>query len=137
MIDHHPTPQRNRCARRGAPAVGATQGGGVEHGRAAREMTDFEAFLLSFAERYPAGAGGDGMGRRGRRAGYPACCVEFYAVLIPVLWRGASPELDAWWQADPGHGYVRCPRCRSQQPNAQGRQVQGRTLRKLGLDGPV
>jgi hypothetical protein len=80
------------------------------------KLTDFDAFLLCFAERYPAGAEGDDMRRLGRRAGYPACCVEFYVALIPILWRGVSPELAAWWQADPGHGYVRCPRCRLTRP---------------------
>jgi hypothetical protein len=75
-------------------------------------MTDFEAFLLSFAERNPAGAM-ERTRRAGLRAGYPVCCVEFYVSLIPVLWDGVLPELEAWWQADPGHGYVRCPRCRA------------------------
>jgi hypothetical protein len=72
--------------------------------------------LVAFATAYPAPEG-DADRRDGELSGFPRCCVEFYAALIPFWFAGEPPAIAYWLLANrilrdqKGRGYFPCPEC--------------------------
>jgi hypothetical protein len=79
------------------------------------------AKLAGFAKAHPAGDEASGIRRRGKREGYPACCIEFYAAVIPLVWA----DRDRW--------RLRVYATRQRYGTAEG--TSGKPRGSLGLDG--
>jgi hypothetical protein len=70
--------------------------------------------LAGFAAAYPGPPESDVMRAEGAAAGYPPCCIEFFASVILFVF-GRTAEALAYWKragAAAGHsGYIPCPAC--------------------------
>lgn len=92
----------------GQPPQAAGFGGAA---RRSENLAELAELLVGFARIHPAGAEMDGIRREGRRAGYPACCIEFFVAVVPLRWLRVPEAMAYWDAAGRGRGFIPCPAC--------------------------
>jgi hypothetical protein len=73
--------------------------------------------LATFARNHPAGEEARHWRVAGRMAGYPACCIEFFASVVPLLDQRVPEAVTYWDRAEhAAAGRILCPECLGGRP---------------------